>query len=208
MHRCLAVSTHRAFASGFASGGSCSRSAHRVTLPILRGPWAPVLAVPRRYCCYQKQKQATSALSDAAPPATHASDRAVDATEASLDEQIKRLSPEDQKLIHAALTDPKSLKPSVMGGPGIGPKGGDMLATFTCGQCDHRMVKRFTRHAYTKGIVIVECAGCRARHLIADNLGWLEDEAKNIEDILTEKGESFVRLGDPGSAVFEVRPPE
>ncbi|CAG9575093.1 conserved hypothetical protein [Leishmania major strain Friedlin] len=125
-------------------------------------------------------------------------------------EHLKHLSPEDQQRIIAALQAPEKEKSSVMGGSGIGPADGDMVAAFTCGPCDYRMVKRFSKHAYTKGIVIVECPNCRAKHLLADNLGWMEDTATNIEDILKAKGESFVRIGgtegdyqvvvDPGPA--------
>ncbi|KPA79506.1 putative mitochondrial hypothetical protein [Leptomonas pyrrhocoris] len=113
----------------------------------------------------------------------------------SLAEQLSALSTEDRERILAALQQPEKEKSSVMGGAGIGPAEGDMVAAFTCGPCDYRMVKRFSKHAYTKGIVIVECPNCLAKHLLADNLGWLEDEAKNIEDILREKGERFTRIG-------------
>jgi mitochondrial protein import protein ZIM17 len=113
----------------------------------------------------------------------------------SVAEQLSALSKEDQQRIIAALQQPEKEKSSVMGGAGIGPADGDMVAAFTCGPCNYRMVKRFSKHAYTKGIVIVECPNCRAKHLLADNLGWLEDEARNIEDILHEKGESFTRIG-------------
>eukprot|EP00796_Vickermania_ingenoplastis_P003842 gene3842-2722_t len=101
----------------------------------------------------------------------------------------------DQQLIFAALQEPAAQKPSTMGGPGIGPAHGEMVAAFTCGQCDFRMVKRFSKHAYTKGIVVVECPNCRVKHLLADNLGWWESEATTIEDILKEKGEKFIHLG-------------
>ncbi|KAG5476949.1 hypothetical protein LSCM1_05282 [Leishmania martiniquensis] len=110
-------------------------------------------------------------------------------------EQLKSLSPEDRQRIIAALHAPEKEKSSVMGGSGIGPADGDMVAAFTCSPCDYRMVKRFSKHAYTKGIVIVECPNCRAKHLLADNLGWMEDTAVNIEDILKAKGESFIRIG-------------
>ncbi|KPI88345.1 hypothetical protein ABL78_2584 [Leptomonas seymouri] len=109
-------------------------------------------------------------------------------------EQAGTLSAEDVERIILALRQPEKEKSSVMGGAGIGPAGGDMVAAFTCGPCDYRMVKRFSKHAYTKGIVIVECPNCHVKHLLADNLGWLEDEAKNIEDFLREKGESFTRI--------------
>lgn len=58
-----------------------------------------------------------------------------------------------------------------MGGPGIGTKHGDMLAAFTCGRCEYRTIKKFSKHAYTKGIVIVECPNCHVKHLLADHLG-------------------------------------
>lgn len=81
-----------------------------------------------------------------------------------------------------------------MGGQGIGTKHGDMMAIFTCNVCEHRSAKRFSKHCYTKGIVIVQCPGCTARHLLADNMGWFEDDKKNIEEILRDKGEEVVRL--------------
>ena len=37
------------------------------------------------------------------------------------------------------------------------------------------MQKTFSRQAYYHGVVLVTCAGCYARHLIADNLGWYAD---------------------------------
>lgn len=113
-------------------------------------------------------------------------------------ERLKGLSTEDQQLIISSLLHPELQKPSAMGGPGIGPEGADMVAAFTCGQCDFRMVKKFSKHAYTKGIVIVECPNCRGKHLLADNLGWFENEARNVEDILREKGEHFMRVGAGG----------
>ncbi|EUC59744.1 DNL zinc finger protein [Rhizoctonia solani AG-3 Rhs1AP] len=76
--------------------------------------------------------------------------------------------------------------------------------TFTCTvpNCGHRSSHTFTKRAYTKGIVIVQCPGCKNRHLIADNLDWFKDTAgtgkdgrqnRNIEDIMREKGERVQR---------------
>ncbi|KAF8282302.1 zf-DNL-domain-containing protein [Trypanosoma cruzi] len=120
-----------------------------------------------------------------------------------LQEQFRGLSEDDQRLIFDALQHPEQQPQSKMGGTGIGTKSGDMVAAFTCGRCDHRMVKKFSKHAYTKGIVIVQCPSCEVRHLLADNLGWFVDEAKNIEQLLREKGESFVRIGND----YQVEPP-
>ena len=81
-----------------------------------------------------------------------------------------------------------------IGGVGHGVKGGDMAAVFTCNVCQTRSVKRFTKHAYTKGVVMVQCPGCGNKHLLADNLGWFNDDYKNIEEMLAAKGEEVKRL--------------
>ncbi|KAG8776996.1 hypothetical protein FRC12_000594 [Ceratobasidium sp. 428] len=76
--------------------------------------------------------------------------------------------------------------------------------TFTCTvtDCNHRSSHTFTKRAYTRGIVIVQCPGCKNRHLIADNLDWFKDTAgrgtdgkqnRNIEDILRQRGERVQR---------------
>ena len=49
-----------------------------------------------------------------------------------------------------------------------------MAIQFTCKVCDRRNSKTFTKLAYTKGIVIIKCEGCKNSHLIADNLGWFK----------------------------------
>lgn len=66
---------------------------------------------------------------------------------------------------------------------------------FTCKKCDTRAVKSFTKDAYEKGVVIVTCPGCGARHVIADNLGWLGED-RNIEEILAKKGENVTHITD------------
>ncbi|KAF5316722.1 hypothetical protein D9619_006562 [Psilocybe cf. subviscida] len=72
--------------------------------------------------------------------------------------------------------------------------------TFTCTvpECGHRSTHQFTKRAYEKGIVIVQCPGCKNRHLIADHLGWFEDSTaegklRTIEDIMRAKGETVRR---------------
>lgn len=70
-----------------------------------------------------------------------------------------------------------------------------LFMVFTCAKCNTRAVKNFTRNAYERGVVIITCPGCEARHVIADNLGWF-GKHRNVEEILKEKGESIRRVTD------------
>ena len=53
-----------------------------------------------------------------------------------------------------------------------------------------------SRGAYEEGVVLVRCPGCKNQHLIADNLGWFDDERVNIEDIMREKGEEIKKINE------------
>ncbi|KAG5650545.1 hypothetical protein H0H81_011859 [Sphagnurus paluster] len=73
--------------------------------------------------------------------------------------------------------------------------------TFTCTApgCSERSTHEFTKRSYTRGIVLVQCPGCKNRHLIADHLGWFKDDTeggklRTVEDILAARGE-VVRRG-------------
>ncbi|WVQ99996.1 hypothetical protein IAU59_007139 [Kwoniella sp. CBS 9459] len=70
--------------------------------------------------------------------------------------------------------------------------------TFTCtaNDCGHRSTHEFSKRAYTKGLVLVQCPECKARHLIADHIGWFkesteEGKLKTVEDLLAAKGEKI-----------------
>ncbi|CAO1635767.1 unnamed protein product [Sympodiomycopsis kandeliae] len=71
--------------------------------------------------------------------------------------------------------------------------------TFTCTveNCGHRSTHEFAKRSYEKGIVLVQCPGCKNRHLIADHLQWFTehpDEPKTVEQMVAEKG-GRVRTG-------------
>lgn len=71
-----------------------------------------------------------------------------------------------------------------------------MLAlVFTCNKCDTRAARMFSHHAYTQGVVIIQCPGCQNYHLIADHLGWFQ-EGKNVEEFMARRGEKVLRNED------------
>jgi protein import protein ZIM17 len=52
---------------------------------------------------------------------------------------------------------------------------GNYLMMYTCNVCQTRQNRSFTKQAYNHGVVLVRCEGCKNLHLIADNLGFFED---------------------------------
>ncbi|KAI7879881.1 zf-DNL-domain-containing protein [Lichtheimia hyalospora FSU 10163] len=69
-----------------------------------------------------------------------------------------------------------------------------MLIGFTCEVCKERSHHVMSKLAYTKGVVLIECPGCKNRHLIADNLGWFRDSTTTVEDLVKEKGEAIRKV--------------
>lgn len=65
-----------------------------------------------------------------------------------------------------------------------------LMIAFTCTKCDTRSSHTFSKQAYYKGTVLIQCPGCKNRHLIADNLKIVRDNKVNLEDLLKAKGES------------------
>lgn len=65
-----------------------------------------------------------------------------------------------------------------------------MMIAFTCKKCDTRLAHAFSKQSYTKGSVLIQCPGCKGRHLIADNLNIFRDENVNIEQLLQAQGQS------------------
>lgn len=86
--------------------------------------------------------------------------------------------------------------------------------TFTCTvpDCGTRSTHEFSKRSYTNGVVLVECPGCKNRHLIADNLGWFTEHAnepRTIEEIVRAKN-GKVRVGTAyadgqGGQTIEIR---
>lgn len=66
--------------------------------------------------------------------------------------------------------------------------------TFTCKPCTHRSVHSITKQSYHYGAVLVQCPGCKARHVISDHLRIFSDKNQTIEDILKDKGQ-YVKRG-------------
>ena len=74
---------------------------------------------------------------------------------------------------------------------------------FTCTHCDTRNQRRLSRQAYTQGVVLVRCDGCRKLHLFADHLGWFGDQRQTIEDIMREKGMAVTKVQGVGVVAAE-----
>lgn len=66
---------------------------------------------------------------------------------------------------------------------------------FTCKACDTRSYKQFTKDSYEKGVVLIQCPGCKNLHLVADNLGWFQS-GKNVEELLKAKGKTVKHVND------------
>ncbi|KAF9180528.1 hypothetical protein BGZ51_006117 [Haplosporangium sp. Z 767] len=77
--------------------------------------------------------------------------------------------------------------------PNTDPKA-RMLIGFTCTVCNHRSHKTMSKHAYTHGVVIMQCDHCKNRHLIADHLGWFKNGGVTVEDLVKERGETVQKL--------------
>lgn len=65
--------------------------------------------------------------------------------------------------------------------------------TFTCKKCSTRSSHNVSKQAYHSGTVLIQCPGCKARHLIADHLRIFSDKSITLEDILATKGEGLTK---------------
>uniref|UniRef100_K3X3X9 DNL-type domain-containing protein n=1 Tax=Globisporangium ultimum (strain ATCC 200006 / CBS 805.95 / DAOM BR144) TaxID=431595 RepID=K3X3X9_GLOUD len=103
-------------------------------------------------------------------------------------------SKDDESAPDAAASSPvvpsSALGESFSDVPGVESPGEKFVMLYTCVVCETRSAKTISKHAYYKGVVLVRCPGCQKLHLIADRLGWFEDESTDVESILAQKGES------------------
>jgi len=67
-----------------------------------------------------------------------------------------------------------------------------LVMVYTCKQCNHRSSKTFSKLAYTKGVVIIRCPKCASLHLVADHLGYFDDDSQTVETILNRNKEKVV----------------
>ncbi|CAH0487377.1 unnamed protein product [Peronospora farinosa] len=88
------------------------------------------------------------------------------------------------------------------GVPGVESPGDKFVMVYTCSVCETRSAKTISKHGYYKGVVLVRCPKCENLHLIADRLGWFEDDSTDVETLLQQKNEKvrFVTVDD----VFEL----
>jgi hypothetical protein len=71
---------------------------------------------------------------------------------------------------------------------------------FTCNVCEAPNSHSISHHAYTRGTVVVTCPGCQSTHLIADHLNWIEDDFKNLESYMAQRGTPVTRVVNDGVA--------
>ena len=68
------------------------------------------------------------------------------------------------------------------------------MIMYTCNVegCQKKQARTFSKDSYYKGVVLIRCDGCNNLHLIADNLGWFENDGVykgkniNVETILKD----------------------
>lgn len=75
---------------------------------------------------------------------------------------------------------------------------------FTCKKCNTRSSHTMSKQAYETGLVLIQCPGCKNRHLIADNLKVFSEGNFNLQKHLEKRGELI--SDDPSKLPVEESP--
>lgn len=111
-------------------------------------------------------------------------------------EDTKADSSRDKALQAEDTSTEKELPPLKAGIPGVRYAEQTMAIVFTCKKCETRAAKAFSKQAYDHGVVIVRCPGCDNLHLVADRLGWFDDQSWDVQKALSEMGDKVVAVND------------
>lgn len=101
-------------------------------------------------------------------------------------------------------TEASDSEPSRFPGSQAG-HGRKLALVYTCAVCNTRSVKQFTAHAYENGVVLVRCPGCQNLHLIADRMGYFDDQPFDLETVRKIQGENAnIKTAVNETDVFEL----
>ncbi|KAL4877548.1 DNL zinc finger-domain-containing protein [Aspergillus karnatakaensis] len=67
------------------------------------------------------------------------------------------------------------------------------VIVFTCKPCGERSWHRMSKQGYHRGTILIQCPGCKNRHVISDNLGIFYDKRTNLEDLLEQNKDKITR---------------
>lgn len=73
---------------------------------------------------------------------------------------------------------------------------------FTCKPCGERSEHRMSKQGYHRGTVLIQCPGCKSRHVMSDHLGIFFDKKTTLEDLLKEKGQTITHGQTDGNLEF------